>query len=197
MGDHDVEGASRVAPPAFLFFGVFTGYRELLEATRELITEEFGPLHPAGSSAVFPFPRTRTYEKTMGARLVRQFFVLDELWPQDCLASIKHAARNMEVRLATSRSFEVPRPVNIDPGLLNDCRIILASTKDYAHRLYRGEGIWEEITLIFRRGRFEPLPWTYPDFRAPTYHAFFSELRQELLGRLREGGPPAPGTGRR
>ena len=178
----------RVAPPAFLFFGVFTGYPELLEASKELIVGEFGALHPDGVSAVLPFPRTRTYEKTMGAVLVRQFFVLDDLRPQDCLARAKHAALKMEELLAESRSFDVPRPVNIDPGLLNDCRVILASTKDYSHRFYRGEGIWEEITLIFRHGRFEALPWTYPDFKATTYHSFFAALRQELLQRQKPRG---------
>ncbi len=61
---------------------------------------------------------------------------------------------------------------------------ILASTKDYAHRLYRADGIWEEITLVFRHGKFETLPWTYPDFRAPTYHQFFAALRTELMGRI-------------
>lgn len=176
----------RSAPPALLFFGVFTGYPDLLEAARALVVAEFGPLHPRGTSPVFPFPRTRAYEKTMGPSLVRQFFVLDEPRSQECLSSVKHAALRMEERLAASRTFEVPRPVNIDPGLVNDCRIILASTKDYAHRFYRGDGIWEEITLVYRHGRFEPLPWTYPDFRAPTYHEFFSELRRELFGRLRD-----------
>lgn len=181
---------ARVAPPAFLFFGVFTGYPELLDEAKALIVREFGPLHPAGSSAVFPFPRTQTYEKSMGASLVRQFFVLDELRPQDCLAGAKRAALVMEERLAASKRFDVPRPVNIDPGLLNDCRLILASTKDYAHRLYRADGIWEEITLIFRHGSFETLPWTYPDFRAPTYHEFFARLRRELLERLGMGKKP-------
>lgn len=176
----------RTAPPALLFFGVFTGYPDLLEAAKELVVREFGPLHPRGTSPVFPFPRTRTYERAMGARLVRQFFVLDEPRSQDCLAGVKHAALDMEERLAASRSFEVPRPINIDPGLVNDCRIILASTKDYAHRFYRGHGIWEEITLVFRHGRFEPLPWTYPDFRRATYHEFFAGLRRELLERLRD-----------
>lgn len=175
---------ARTAPPAFLFFGVFTGYPDLLEEARTEIVDEFGALHPAGESGVFPFPRTETYEKSMGPALVRRFFVLDELRPQDCLASVKHAALRMEERIAAAGRFDVERPVNIDPGLLNDCRLILASTKDYAHRLYRGDGIWEEITLIYRHGAFDTLPWTYPDFRAPTYHSFFATLRSELLSRL-------------
>ena len=104
-----------------------------------------------------------------------------ELVPQDCLAVIKHAADELERELAETGDFPVVRPVNIDPGLVNDCRVILASTHDYAHRIYRGAGIWEEITLIWRHGAFEAQPWTYPDFRAPTYHEFFADLRRDLL----------------
>ena len=82
----------------------------------------------------------------------------------------------------------VPRPVNIDPGLVNDCRVILASTKDYAHRIYRGGGVWEEITLIYRHGAYETLPWTYPDFRQVAYHRFFAGFRKELLERIGSTG---------
>ena len=175
------------APGAFLFFGVFTHYAALLEETRRRVEDRFGPMHPLGISPVYPFPETRTYAREMGSPLVRQFFVLSELQPQDCLATIKRETIAMEEAIRNMEQFAVDRPVNIDPGLLNDCRVILASTKDYAHRIYRGRGIWEEITLIFRHGQFETLPWTYPDFRAPTYHAFFEQLRNELLKRNRNG----------
>ena len=119
----------------------------------------------------------------MGKNLQRQFFTLAEPQPQDSLARIKHAAIELERELSKGGAYEVLRPVNIDPGLLNDCRVILASTKDYAHRLYRGDGIWEELTLIYQHGEFTPLPWTYPDFRATTYHEFFARLRRDLLDR--------------
>ena len=49
-----------------------------------------------------------------------------------------------------SESEQVPgrAAVNVDPGIINDCRIILASTSDHAHRIYRGDGVWEEVTLV-------------------------------------------------
>ena len=131
----------------------------------------------------------------MGSNLRRKFFVLDALWPQDGLASVKHHTGEMEELILQSGEYPVERPVNIDPGILNDCRIVLASTKDYAHRLYRGDGIWEEITLCFKKGEYCSLPWTYPDFRAPEYHAFFKPFRLELLERWKalgsEAAPPA------
>ena len=172
---------SREAPHAFLFFGVFTGFEDLLEEVRGRVEARYGPLHLHGVSPVYEFPRTRSYARTMGPNLKRQFFVLAERWPQDGLAPVKHAALEIESECARLRTYGVDRPVNIDPGLLNDCRIILASTKDYSHRIYRSSGIWEEVTLIFEKGAWRPLPWTYPDFRAGTYHAFFQGLRAELL----------------
>ena len=148
----------RPAPDGFLFFGVFTGFASLFAEVRALVEARFGPLHPRGESDLFPFPATQTYSRTMGPALVRKFFVLERLWPQDGLASVKLAAIEMEAAIQRAGSFPVDRPVNIDPGLINDCRVILASTKDYSHRLYRGDGIWEEIALYYEKGAYRPMP---------------------------------------
>ena len=183
---------SHAAPPAFLFFGVFSGYKALLSRVRDQIVARYGPLHLRGESAIFPFPETRTYGRTMGQNLLRQFFVLATPWPQDGLAPVKREAILLEERIQSKGTFPVERPVNIDPGLINDCRIVLASTKDYAHRIYRCDGIWEEVTLYFEGGEYRPLPWTYPDFRSKEYHAFFAPLRQELLDLTRSGRATTP-----
>lgn len=183
------------APPARLFFGVITGFPELFDRARERLAARFGEMEPADESPLFPFPRTRTYAKAMGDPLSRKFFFLRAPWPQDGLATVKAAAIEIEEEIQAEGRFAVPRAVNIDPGLLNDCRIVLASTKDHAHRLYRGDGIWEEITLVFRGGAFRPLPWTYPDFRNPDYAAYFAPIRErhlDALGRRRSNACPPP-----
>ena len=177
--------APREAPPAFLFFGVITGFEEAFARVRGLIEAQCGSLRPEGVSAAYPFPETRTYARTMGPGLRRKFFVVDRPWPQDRLAQVKLAAIEMEEEVRRGGSFPVERPVNVDPGLLNDCRIVLASTKDYSHRIYRGSGIWEEVTLMYQDGGWKPLPWTYPDFRSPAYHEFFAGLRERLLAAMR------------
>jgi len=194
----------REAPPAFLFFGVFTGFPELFPVVRDRIVARHGPLHPLGESEELPFPETRTYAPTMGSGLRRKLFVLDRPWPQDGLAAVKHESAALEQELARAGRYPVARPVNIDPGLINDCRILLSSTKDYAHRIYRGRGTWEEVTLVFEGGSYRPLPWTYPDFRSPAYHAFLAPLRQDLLARQKRpewvtssAPPPAPPPGER
>jgi hypothetical protein len=185
----------RKAPPAYLFFGVFTGFPALFPEVRSLIEARIGTIHPEGESPTFAFPETRTYARTMGTGLQRKFFVLERLWPQDALAAIKHAARDMEEVLGPGRARPVDRAVdrvmNIDPGLINDCRVILASTKDYAHRIYRGGDIWEEITLVFQNGAYRSHPWTYPDFRRDTYHTFFARFRDKLLTNA-QAPPPGP-----
>jgi hypothetical protein len=186
----------REAPPAFLFFGVFTGFEGVFDRVRSLVEGRYGPIDRDGESAASPFPETRTYARTMGAGLLKKLFVVERLWPQDRLAEAKLAAIEMEDAVHRSGAFPVERPVNIDPGLVNDCRVVLASTKDYSHRLYRGQGIWEEVSLVFQEGAWRPLPWTYPDLRAPTYHAFLSGFRERLLEHIRtlrrSGPPPAP-----
>jgi len=128
----------------------------------------------------------------MGPNLERRFVVLGEPWPEDGLAAVKLATLAIEDEVARAGRHPVERPVNIDPGIINDCRIILASTKDYAHRIYRGSGVWEEITLFFSDGAYRTHPWTYPDFRSPDYHEFFLPFREEILD-LRTGRPRGRG----
>lgn len=171
----------RPPPDAFLFFGVFTGFPELFGKVKARLESEYGPLHARGESPTFTFPETRTYHRTMGSGLLRKFFVPARRWPQHGLAPVKLRAVSLEREIAAEHDLGVERPVNIDPGLINDCRIILASTKDYSHRLHRAGGIYEEVTLIFEHGAYRPLPWTYPDFKNPGYHAFFEPLREEII----------------
>ena len=169
---------------AYLFFGVFGCSREYLDAARLLIEDSYGPIDPQGVSEVFDFPDAASYKASMGTGLCRQFFVCEKRVEQDSLVAAKHSAIEMERRIRQESPAAVERPVNIDPGLINDCRIILGSTKDYSHRIYRGEGIWEEITLMYRDGAYRSLPWTYRDFKNPGYHAFFEVFRDRVLAEL-------------
>src|SRR5262245_25909138 len=197
-GERFIRRERRPAPEARLFFGVITGLERLFDVARERISARFGELETAEESPVLPFPATRTYSRSMGSGpLLRKFFFLGRHWPQDGLAEVKIATIGIEEEIQASDTFDVPRAVNIDPGLLNDCRIVLASTKDHAHRIYRGQGIWEEITLIFREGRYRPLPWTYPDFQSPECAAYFTPIRAAYLRKPGDGHPISPKPGDR
>jgi hypothetical protein len=77
------------------------------------------------------------------------------------------------------------RPVNLDPGLLTLEALNLATTKPHYHRLYLSKGVFGELTLIYRQGGFEPLPWTYPDYREKWATVFFEKVRKEMLEEMR------------
>jgi hypothetical protein len=74
-----------------------------------------------------------------------------------------------------------PRPINLDPGCIALSKLVLATTKDQAHRIYLGRGIYAEITLTYLNGAFRPMPWTYPDYRTEPYRRFFEQVRADLL----------------
>jgi hypothetical protein len=66
----------------------------------------------------------------------------------------------------------------LDPGYVTLAKMVLATTKDFAHRLYLGDGIYAESTLRFRKKQFEPWEWTYPDYRTDEYREFFGRVRE-------------------
>ena len=71
------------------------------------------------------------------------------------------------------------RSVNIDPGYLLYERFVLATGKNYSHRIYVGQGIYADLTLIFQKGAYRPLPWTYPDYADAPMADFLMEVRHK------------------
>ena len=83
------------------------------------------------------------------------------------------------------------RPLNLDPGLLTLGKFMLATTKDQAHRIYLGSGIYAEVTLRFESGQYEPWPfWTYADYREPAVRAVLKEFRDFYKKRLQAAPEP-------
>lgn len=115
---------------------------------------------------------------------MRQFVFFRELITQDRLKEIKNLTRVIE----NEQSIEGSRRVNLDPGLLAPARVVLATTKDYAHRIYLGDGIFAETTLIFRNGKFMPGEFAYSDYTQEGTLRMFMDMRGELLEDLRAEG---------
>jgi hypothetical protein len=82
----------------------------------------------------------------------------------------------------------VRRRANIDPGLVTIESLVLASTKYSGHRICIGPGLYAETTLLFQKGQYRPLEWTYQDYRTEAAQAFLLAIRAWLL-RLRDAGP--------
>ena len=80
------------------------------------------------------------------------------------------------------------RRVNLDPGLLSLNALVLASTKPAPHRIYLDREIHTQLELIYQRGRFEPLPWTYPDYSGEEFLAWLTGVRKSLKADLKRAG---------
>jgi hypothetical protein len=118
----------------------------------------------------------------MGAPLIRRWASFRSLVPQDTLPAVKRRVQDLETRW----SLQDKRRVNIDPGLLTAERLVLATGKNYSHRIYLGQGVFADLTLLFYRGSYHPLPWTYPDYRDPLSLQIFNRLRDRYLRDLKE-----------
>lgn len=135
------------------------------------------------TSPPFSFVETNYYQDTMGDQLQKMFWLFAPRDDLDQLPAWKRMTNDWEVLYATTVTTDLPRPINIDPGYLTESKLVLASTKDFAHRIYLSQGVFAEITLHFRHGGWQPHEWTFPDYRRSDYHAFFDLCRQEYRRR--------------
>ncbi|MCL2000979.1 MAG: DUF4416 family protein [Planctomycetes bacterium] len=166
------------AESAVFFVGLLAaGRRELAEAA-EALDHELGT--PNRGSVVWPFDCTDYYRAELGPTPVRAFLSFPGKFRPDFLAARKLMTNRLEEKLSSRIGGSLPRPVNLDPGYLTSAKLVLASAKNFSHRIYLADGIYAEITLQYRKGGFKTLPWTFPDFASGRYDAFFMELRKTL-----------------
>ena len=163
-------------PPARLVISAI--YREERKYAEALprVAAAVGPVRPAGDR--FPFDLTDYYGEEMGAPLFRRFLAAEAAVPRDALPAVKIALESIEGEMASGGR----RTVNLDPGLLTAENFILATGKNYAHRIYLGNGVFADLTLVYRKGEFHPLPWTYPDYASGEIRSLLREIRREYLG---------------
>jgi hypothetical protein len=128
------------------------------------------------------FDYTDYYEPEMGRGLFRRVIAFKQLIAQDQLADIKLQTNAVEFRY----SRKGKRRVNIDPGYLLRERFVLATGKNYSHRIYVGQGIYADLTLIYREGRYRPLDWTYPDYAADELRNFLTAVRRKYALDLKQ-----------
>jgi len=178
--------------PVCLIVGMLSRTQTIFPLAEERMTRLWGPIDLAGP--LLPFDFTDYYAKQMGAPLLRRFVSFAQLIDPADLATIKLLANTLEAELArhpAALSLAVPRPINLDPGYVDPSKLVLASTKDYSHRVCLGHAVYAEATLRFHRGRWEPFPYTYPDYASGRYNDFLCRVRERLL----ENRPsPKPST---
>lgn len=177
--------ARRPGPVRF-FTAVLAADERCLQAAARLVAERWG--EPDLASPHYPFAHTGYYAAETGTHIIRAFFSFPGGFDREELPARKNASNAMEKELAAALADTgLSRPVNLDPGYLALEKIVLASCKNFAHRLYLGQGVFGEVTLFYRGGRFEGAPWTFPDFLSGAYDAFFLEVRRALARELGKG----------
>lgn len=165
---------------ARLFTALLSREEKLIHIARESLSLSFGPVDFA--TEISPWAYTRYYEKEMGTGLKRQFLFFAQPFLPDALSSIKKMTNDLEADFRTRTNDAVPRrPVNIDPGYLTLAKVVLASTKNYYHRIYIGNGIYAEVTLYYRGKSYQTLPHTYPDYGSRESIDMFNRVREEFL----------------
>ncbi len=166
--------------PAKLVIGLFMKDTELFEPVSCKLLENFGRADMI--SAWLPFDYTSYYAAEMGTPLFRRMLSFETLIEQDRLADIKLITNEIE----KSYSEQANRKVNIDPAYLLLERFVLATGKNYTHRIYIGQNIYADLTLIYQQGAFRTLPWTYPDYADEKMLNFLRLVRSRYTANLKE-----------
>lgn len=176
-------GTAKTPDPVLLFVGAILSSPDLDGAVRDALAGEFGEIET--ESRTFSFDHTQYYEEEMGAGLAKKFYAFRKLIDPARIADIKLQTNVLEKRLFSTTDTPRRRRANLDPGYISLSHLVLATTKNHAHRVYLRDGIYAEVTLRFHEGAFRPWEWTYPDYRTPEYIEFFNGLRKRYKELLR------------
>jgi len=163
---------------------LFAADAENLARAARALEERLGPIDYI--SRPFRFDQTVYYEPEMGGPLVKRFLSAERLMDPADLVDLKV----FTIQLEADFSQADRRRVNIDPGYVSPERLVLATGKNYLHRIYLGRGVYADLTLIFDKGDFKPLAWTYPDYASPEVRAVMASIRERLLEQLRNRRQP-------
>lgn len=167
--------------PVKLMVGMLSADQSLMEEAAARLAELYGPIDIV--SPTMPFNWTNYYRDEMGERLLRRFVAFERLIQPDEIAAIKLATNLLEEQFAAALAAAgsgPPRPINLDPGYVSPSKLVLASTKDFAHRIYLADGIYAEVTLAYVRGRWQSHACTFPDYGSGTYDDFLTAVREAL-----------------
>ncbi|MCX8069708.1 MAG: DUF4416 family protein [Thermodesulfovibrionales bacterium] len=163
-------------PPqkVMLFCALLYGDEEIFWKTLKVLETNFGEI--AFYSPALKWDFSTYYQKELGDNLKRRYLFFVNLIEPDSLSKIKITTNSIEQDFCINGN----RSVNIDPGYITPAKVVLASTKDYSHRIYLSDGIYGEITLIYQKGAFHPHINTYRDYCSKE-HQFYFHIGRSLI----------------
>ena len=172
---------STIKPPAPVALFVAALYAPSFSdaAAAALVAEHFGAAMLPGP--VFDFTFSTYYAAEMGPSLRKAFFVLDRMIDPAELPDWKLRAMALEEQHARDGK----RTINLDPGYVEAPKFVLATAKNFAHRIYLGRGVYADVQLYVRDGKFQTNTWTYPDYKLPEHLRFFELARAKYFEKVR------------
>ena len=175
-------GQAKDHPPVKYFAGItYNPNFDGLDNSLSLLEETFSMIELKSEPYDFS-DFTDYYESELGSGLKKFFVVFAKLQPPEILPQFKINTNKIETRFIK----ENKRQINIDPGYLSEAKVVLATTKNYDHRIYLHDGIFADLHLKFTQKSFQSQPWTYPDYKQEKVIEFFIELRHRYLHQLGE-----------
>ncbi|MBN1153323.1 DUF4416 family protein [candidate division KSB1 bacterium] len=172
-------GALRAPDPVKLFVAITFSEDNIKNHALQILTDRCGDIDH--QSPIFEFIFTNYYAEEMGCNLRKQFLSFETLIQPEELIDLKLFTNDLEDKLAVNKR----RIINIDPGYINAAKVVLATTKDFSHRIYLGKRIYGDVHMRFINGKLTPGAWTYPDYSQDLAIDFFTELKNSYKKQLR------------
>jgi len=162
-------------PPGRLVISIIYSSFDALADALSALERRFGRVEY--ETIEIPCAKAEFYKEEMGDNLHRRLFCFERLIPRDSLVEVKRICHRIEPLFADQAGDYIFRTVNIDPGILTPDNLVMASHREYNHRIYLKEGVYAETVLIYAKGRFVRLPWTCTDFCYKEAIDFFLRVR--------------------
>lgn len=174
---------SKLSNPSKVFYLSSVLFRSDLYSQQDIIkmisdkfTTEMACLVPTTN------PLTHYYSSEMGPEENLKRIMIVCLEPYEREQFVAHKLWADQVERETS--IDGKRRLNIDIGLLSLENLLLATGKNYSHRIYLNSGVYADLTLEFKQGKFNKLEWTYPDYTDSEKLRFFEDCRLILLSKI-------------
>jgi len=171
--------APKIPDPGLLVISVLSAnWDKFWPALLEELEVEFGPADWV--SEEFIFDQTDYYDEELGSPISRRIVEFESLCPLDKLADVKLFTNTLENKSRTGED----RLFNLDPGFITLQSLVLATGKNFSHRIYQKDGIWADLTLIWQKKQWVGFPWTFPDYAGDDMKSRLTKLRLSYKTKL-------------
>jgi len=155
---------------------------DLLQKVRTELEDSYGKIDMESPSYSFS-DISPYYDPEMGTDIKKVIYSFEQTVDRSFLKDVKLKC----IEIEKVNSVDESRLINLDPGLLTLENFILATGKNYSHRIYLGDGVFAEVTLMFgKKMMIKELPWTYRDYLFEPARSFLLDLREHYRLKRRE-----------